>query len=119
MHEGHSPSINCNINIDGLREAELIALNLRVVARLRLLWQSDARNAMRQFKIGDKVSVSRAGRAPLTGVVTRYNKNTVSVVTADGQRWNISPWLLKKMRARGSDPKSNVIQLVPRARRKP
>jgi hypothetical protein len=102
------------IDIDRLNETELIALNLRIVARLRLLWQIDAHNSMSGFKIGEKVAVRREGRPPITGVVTRYNKKTVSIVTPAGQRWNVSPWLLQKARSRRSSAghKNNVVVLV-------
>ena len=32
----------------------------------------------------------------MTGIVTRYNRKTVSIVTDDGQRWNVSPQLLER-----------------------
>jgi hypothetical protein len=88
------------IDIDRLNESELIDLNLRIVARLRLLWQIEAHNTMAAFKIGDKVTLRREGRAPLTGIITRHNKKTVSVVARDGRVWNVSPWLLQKVESR-------------------
>jgi hypothetical protein len=102
------------IDIDRLNEAELIALNLRIVARLRLLWQIDAHNSMLGFKIGEKVIVKREGRPPIAGVITRYNKKTVSIVTQAGQRWNVSPWLLQKAKSRrpSGGHKNNVVVLV-------
>jgi hypothetical protein len=30
----------------------------------------------------------------LIGIITRYNKKTVSVITEQGYRWNVSPGLL-------------------------
>ena len=104
------------IDIDRLNEAELIALNLKIVSRLRLLWQIDAHNSMLGFKIGEKVSVKREGRPPITGIITRYNKKTVSIVTQAGQRWNVSPWLLQKAKTRSTSAsgghKNNVVVLV-------
>lgn len=103
------------IDIERLNEAELIALNLRIVSRLRLLWQIDAHNSMLGFKIGERVSVKREGRPPISGVITRYNKKTVNIVTEAGQRWNVSPWLLHKTRTRHAAPparKNNVVVLV-------
>ena len=37
-----------------------------------------------------------AGRPRVTGMVTRDNRKTVSIVTDDGQRWNVSPQLLER-----------------------
>jgi hypothetical protein len=37
-------------------------------------------------------------------VLTRYNKKSVTVITDDGQRWNVSPHFLSKVVAAcGSD----------------
>lgn len=44
------------INIDELTEAELIALNHRIVERLRFLHQMRAHVHMLEFKIGDRVT---------------------------------------------------------------
>ncbi|MGH7268181.1 MAG: hypothetical protein ACREMB_25465 [Candidatus Rokuibacteriota bacterium] len=101
------------IDIDKLTEAELIDLNNRIVERLRLLSQMRAHGQMLQFKIGDRVSFQPEGRPPVVGMLTRYNRRTVTVITDSGQRWNVAPALLG--RADSSDvPKDaggKVIQL--------
>jgi hypothetical protein len=101
------------IDIDKLTEAELIDLNNRVVERLRFLNQLRAHGQMLQFKIGDRVSFQPEGRPTVVGMLTRYNRRTVTVITDSGQRWNVAPTLLG--RADGSvgvqEPGPNVIQL--------
>ncbi len=84
------------IDIDELTEAELIDLNHRIVERLRFLNQMRAHGQMLEFKIGDRVTFQPVGRPPLVGILTRYNKKTVTVITDDGQHWNVSPSLLRK-----------------------
>ncbi len=84
------------INIDQLTEAELIELNNRIVARLRFLHDMCAHSQMLAFSIGDRVVFQPEGRALQIGMVTRYNKKSVTVVTEMGQRWNVSPSLLRK-----------------------
>lgn len=100
------------IEIDGLTEAELIDLNNRVVERLRFLNQARAHSQMLEFSVGDRVSFQPEGREPLLGVLIRYNKRTVTVITEQGQRWNVSPGALRKVKdvhvGRG-DP--NVVEL--------
>jgi hypothetical protein len=44
------------IDIDTLTEAELIALNHRIVARLRFLQEGRALVAMLTFRVGERVS---------------------------------------------------------------
>jgi hypothetical protein len=73
------------IDIDTLTEAELIALNNRIVARLRFLQEGRAHAAMLAFRVGERVSFQPVGQPLLTGVVypnpadnslsanTRYN----------------------------------------------
>ncbi|WP_262272282.1 hypothetical protein [Microvirga yunnanensis] len=91
------------IDIDQLTEAELIDLNHRIVERLRFLDQMRAHVEMLDFKIGDRVTFQPPGQGPLEGMLTRYNKKTVTVITDTGQKWNVSPTLLSKV----NPPKGN------------
>jgi hypothetical protein len=102
------------IEIDALTEAELIDLNHRIVARLRFLGQLDAHATMLEFRIGERVTFQPDGRPPVAGMITRYNKKTVSIVTDDGQRWNVAPQLLRKaaLHGPGATSKGNVITLA-------
>ena len=84
------------INIDHLTEAELIDLNHRVVQRLRLISQMHAHKTMLEFRIGDRVTFEPQGGVPVFGILTRYNKRSVTVVTDDGRRWNVSPSFLRR-----------------------
>jgi len=101
------------IDIDQLSESELIDLNHRIVARLRFLRELDAHSSMLEFRIGERVTFRPDGHAPVTGMITRYNKKTVSLVTDDGHRWNVAPQLLQKAAPRGAtgSGKGNVITL--------
>ena len=90
------PESNMNrINIDHLTEAELIDLNHRIVQRLRLMSQVNAHKAMLEFRIGDRVTFEPEGGTPVFGILTRYNKKSVTVITDDGHRWNVSPRFLR------------------------
>jgi hypothetical protein len=84
------------IDIDEMTESELIDLNHRIVARLRLLRQLDAHTTMLEFRIGERVTFRPDGRPGVTGMITRYNKKTVSIVTDDGHRWNVAPQFLER-----------------------
>ena len=102
-----------NVNIDELSEAELIDLNHRIVERLRFLNQMRAHRRMLEFKIGDRVTFQPGGRPPVVGMLTRYNKKSVTVITDDGQHWTVSPSLLQKAEvpANSDAGKTNVIPL--------
>lgn len=101
------------INIDELSEAELIDLNHRVVERLRFLSQMRAHSQMLDFKIGERVTFHPDGYPPLFGIVTRYNRKSVTVITDDGQRWNVAPGLLRRdtSKARTGSDSAKVVQL--------
>jgi len=43
------------------------------------------------------VSFQPDGRPPLFGMLTRYNKITVTVITESGEHWTVSPHLLRKV----------------------
>lgn len=84
-----------SIDIDKLTEAELIDLNHRIVERLRFMQHARAHAAMLRFSIGDRVTFEPDARGPVCGVIIRYNKKSVSVLTEDGQRWTVAPGLLR------------------------
>jgi hypothetical protein len=85
------------IDIDKLSEAELIDLNNRIVARLRMITEMHAHARMLEFRIGDRVAFQPDDRPRVTGTLTRYNRKTVTVITDDGQRWNVSPSVLRRV----------------------
>ena len=101
------------IDIDQLSEEELIDLNNRIVARLRFLNQMRAHSQMLDFRIGDRVTFHPEGHPPLFGIVTRYNRKSVTVITNAGQRWNVAPGLLRKPASTDSTDTGNakVVQL--------
>jgi hypothetical protein len=98
------------IDIDRLTEAELVDLNHRIVARLRLLTQRRAHADMLEFKIGDRVAFGPPGQSRVEGMLTRYNKKTVTVVSDEGRQWNVSPSLLSKVLSSETVPpeRSNI-----------
>ena len=102
-----------SININNLSEEELIDLNNRIVERLRFLHQARAHSRMLDFRIGDRVSFQPEGRPMLVGVLTRYNRKTVTLITASGERWNVAPGLLHRIveANAGSEQKPNVVPI--------
>jgi hypothetical protein len=84
------------IDIDKLTEAELIDLNYRIVERLRFLQQLRSHVEMLEYRIGERVEFQPDGQTLQTGVIARYNKKTVTVITEAGQRWNVAPQLLRR-----------------------
>ena len=101
------------IDIDELTEAELIDLNNRVVERLKFLNHMRAHSQMLEFRIGDRVSFQPEGRTLQIGMLTRYNKKTVTVITESGEHWNVAPGLLRRVGSSQSAASGapNVIQL--------
>jgi hypothetical protein len=104
------------VDIEKLSEAELIDLNHRIVARLRLLRELAAHASMLNFHIGERVTFQPEGRARVTAVITRYNKKTVSLLTENGQRWNVAPQLLQRV-AKSEAPISDTTNVIALLRR--
>jgi hypothetical protein len=86
------------LDIDKLTEEELIYLNHRIVEWLRFLSQMRAHSQMLDFRIGDRVTFQPEGRPPVVGMLTRYNKKTVTVITDSGQHWNVTLGLFRRQR---------------------
>ena len=90
------------INIDQLSIEELVALNHRVIARIKLLEQRSTMNSMVKFNVGSRVSFDPDGRVR-TGTLIKFNPKTVVVLTDDGQRWKVSPQFLQHLVEEGSN----------------
>jgi hypothetical protein len=84
------------IDIDTLTEAELVDLNNRIVARLRFMREMRAHAQMLEFRVGDRVAFEAPGRGMLTGMLTRYNRKTVTIITDTGEHWNVAPGFLRQ-----------------------
>lgn len=85
------------IDIEQLSEKELIDLNHRIIQRLNFLEAVQANSEMVKFSIGEKVSFKPSGKERQVGILVKYNKKTVTVLTDKGARWNISPEFLMKV----------------------
>jgi hypothetical protein len=71
---------------------------------------------MLQFRIGDRVSFQEESGRSVIGILTRYNRKTVTVVAGDGRRWNVSPTLLR--RADGDRASEDqVLNIIPLRRK--
>jgi hypothetical protein len=100
------------IDIDHLTEAELVDLNHRVVERLRFLHQMRSHKRMLDFRIGDRVAFQSQEGRTVTGVLSRYNKKTVTVIADTGERWNVSPNLLTQVAERAPDGAPSALTPV-------
>ena len=103
--------INIDINIDNLTEDELLALNRRVIARLKLIQQHSTLNSMIKFEVGQRVSFDPDGRMR-TGILIKFNPKTVVVLTDDGQRWKVSPQLLRHLIENNPSGKVTALRRV-------
>ncbi|MCI0505622.1 MAG: hypothetical protein L0Z73_05875 [Gammaproteobacteria bacterium] len=106
-----------DIGIEKFSEKELVELNNKIVARLRFLNQIRNHSLMLEFNIGERVSFQSEGRPEIFGIITKYNKKTVSIITENGEHWNVSPMYLKKIKSREQSGNKNktgeVIEFKP------
>jgi hypothetical protein len=107
-----------NFDIDSLSEEDLIELNHKIVARLRFLSQMRSHSAMLDFRIGEQVKFSPGGRPDVVGILTQYNKKTVTVITDSGEHWRVAPGLLSKVEtAQMGSARREDIKVVPLSNR--
>ena len=101
------------IDIDKLTESELIDLNNRIVERLRFMQHARVHATMLRFSIGARVTFEPDMRGQIFGVIVRYNKKSVSVLTDDGQRWTVAPGLLRPASAKSGQHSAsgNIVTL--------
>ena len=86
------------IDIDTMSYDELVKLNHKIVERLKFLDSMHTHKEMMQFSPGDQVCFEPFGRGKQFGTLVKYNKRTVTVITESGQKWNVSPHLLRKVK---------------------
>ncbi len=105
------------IDIDRLTEAELVDLNHRIVERLRLLHQMRSHAEMLEFRIGERVEFQPKDQPLVVGMLTRYNKKSVTVITDSGQRWSVAPRVLRRVPERKDEvPREPNVTQVPQRR---
>jgi len=86
------------VDLDKMTYDELVALNHRIVERLKFLDSMQAHKHMMAFNIGARVSFDSPKDGRLLGTLVKFNRKTVTVVSDNGQRWNISPHLLSPVK---------------------
>lgn len=101
------------IDIDKLNEADLVDLNHRVVARLKFLQQMRAHGHMLDFSIGQKVAFQPDGQPVLVGIIAKYNRKTVTVITENGQQWRVSPQFLCRVEGQAGPGQARGTPKIP------
>jgi len=100
-------------DIDSMSYDELVKLNHKIVERLKFLDSMQIHKEMMQFSPGDQVCFESSGRGEQFGTLVKYNKKTVTVITDSGQKWNVSPNLLRKVKniKSGKNSQGKIIDL--------
>ena len=95
MSKPSKKMINLLRDIHDLSIEELMELNHHVVDQIKFLETVRTHEQMMTFEPGSRVSFeSKYGRQ--TGTLIKFNKKTVTVITDNQHRWNVSPHLLRK-----------------------
>ena len=90
-----SPVSQLLARLDQFTGAELVHLNHLVVERLRLIRQVRDHQAMIQFRVGQRVGFTTSGGRTVRGILTRYNRKSVSILSEQGESWTVTPSLIR------------------------
>jgi hypothetical protein len=82
------------------KEEELRYLNRLIIERPKLIAQDKSTHAMSRFNLGESVRFTDHDGHMKTGRIIRLNKKTASILTSDGQHWNVAPNLLQSVEER-------------------
>ncbi len=82
------------LDLTDYTEEELVALNRRIVERLRSLQQHRCHKEMARFNLGDTVSFTVETGRIVVGKVIRADAKTITVISSSGEHWRVSPGLL-------------------------
>lgn len=108
MENERSESLDRKTAADAIRrmnEEDLRFLNRLIVERLNLLGQARSTVMLARFSVGDRVVFQSSAGERKTGVIVRLNKKTASIVTDDGQHWNVAPGFLTALRPGDIEPR--------------
>ena len=94
-----------SIDLENFTEAELLELNRKIAERVRHLRRVKTHRRMLDFRVGERVAFHPADRGHVEGVLIRLNQKTVTVITDDGEHWNVSPEVLQHTRRDESSAK--------------
>ncbi|MEN3263074.1 hypothetical protein AAH678_31010 [Sodalis endosymbiont of Spalangia cameroni] len=89
--------------ISSMDKNELVEINKLVISRLSTLEQLRSQQVMSYFKPGDIVKFIAKNDVEITGVIIRLNQKSVTVHSANDQRWNVSPQFLTLLKRQVSD----------------
>lgn len=92
--------------IKNLSEEELHALFYVISERLKHFHHTRALQKMRRFMILDRVFFIH-NKKRIEGVVSRFNQWTVTATLDNGDRWNVTPNLLTKIK--GENPQKAIL----------
>ena len=82
--------------LNRLSEEDLRLLNRMVVERLKLYHKARDLKGLAKFNLIDRVYFTHEGKQ-ITGIVMKLNRRSVTIRTADGHQWNVSPAFLKHL----------------------
>lgn len=80
-----------DIDLDHLTIDELVALNERVIERIKYLERLQVLEAMQNLNLGTRVTFESRRDGRKAGVISKFNQKSVTVLTDDGHRWNVAP----------------------------
>lgn len=86
-----------SIDIDSLSYEELLELHHLINQKLKSIESGKPARKNWKFNQGDRVSFSHPTLGIQTGTLLEYREKTVTVITRSGQKWDVSPHLLRKV----------------------
>jgi hypothetical protein len=79
-----------------MSEDDVRFLNRLIVERLKLIGQARSTSMLARFGVGDRVRFQSSSGEVKAGTIIRLNKKTASIITDEGQHWNVHPAYLTR-----------------------
>ncbi len=97
------------IDLESLSYDELLELQFIIDKRLKYLDSIGGVAKSLHFEQGDEVYFARPGLGRQKGILLKFKEKTATVITQSGQRWDVSPHLLRKVVHSGGKQKTGKI----------
>lgn len=85
------------MRIEDMSIDQLLELNRLICRRIDQLQDQETLQALRQLRVGLKVTFD-GSTGPMLGIVTKINRKSVIVVTEGMKQYKVSPGLLRPLR---------------------
>jgi hypothetical protein len=103
-----------HIDLAQFTEEELVALNRRIVERLHMIRSARQLVELARFSVGMSVEFTADDGRTIRGSITRLNRRTATICSAEAGHWRVSPALLRPVAGEAQQARPTHVHPIDR-----